>query len=283
MNEGMSLLVVGGTSLIASVITPGLWHNWEAVLNNRSAYILSHTLETMPPNYSDFAVWPFIGLLALTILFALLNRNQVEASHFVLLTGLATMSLLMARNIPLFAIAAAPILATWIGQIFDKLGFWIKLENAFADIDAGLYRFLWPPVIVIVAASFFVYHAAHTRAPIFRYDTKVFPVQAVDWIQSHPAEGDMFNDFNWGGYLLYRLWPNYRVFLDSQSDFYGEDFLRGYETIYTGENGWDARLNQYNVQWLIIPRGAGLARVASLSTDWQMVYQDSLAVIFERK
>ncbi|MCC6567827.1 MAG: hypothetical protein IT315_01170, partial [Anaerolineales bacterium] len=50
---GKNYLLIGLTSLAASIITPDLWHNWEAVLNNRSAFILNRTVETMPPNLLD--------------------------------------------------------------------------------------------------------------------------------------------------------------------------------------------------------------------------------------
>ena len=68
----------------------------------------------------------------------------------------------------------------------------------------------------------------------------------------------MFNDFNWGGYLLYRLWPNQRVFIDSQSDFYGEAFTRQYAAVLAGSDDWQGILNQYSVNWIIIPPGTGL-------------------------
>ncbi len=280
---GHTLLNIAGTSLIASMITPDLWHNWEAVLNNRSAYVLSHTAETMPPDFSWPNIWPFAGLLGLTIIVGILQMRKTNASHLFLLAGLALMSLAMARNIPFFLIAAAPILADWMGQTLGKFVYWLKLEQGFARIDEGLRGLIWPLLVGLAAVGWFAYHYVETKTPINRFSAQVFPVQAVDWLEGHPLEGYMFNDFNWGGYLLYRVWPNQRVFVDSQSDFYGEAFMREYTGIFTAAGSWDAELSQYNVGWIIVPRQVGLAQAARSSTDWQIAYEDQLTVIFVRR
>src|ERR1700690_1819498 len=114
--KGKEFLFIGMTSLIATGITPDLWHNWDAVLNNRSAYILERTAETLPPNFAIPNFWPFAVLLALAVVLFILNRKRIVLSHVFLLGGLTLSSLTIARNIPLAAIAAAPIMATWIRQ-----------------------------------------------------------------------------------------------------------------------------------------------------------------------
>ena len=104
MESGKKLFLAGIYSLPASILTPDLWHNWEAVLNNRSSFILTRTVETMPPNLSDPSVAPFVILLLLTVFFSLANWQSISAAHVFLLGGFAVLALMMTRNIPLFAI-----------------------------------------------------------------------------------------------------------------------------------------------------------------------------------
>ncbi|MFN8385544.1 MAG: hypothetical protein U0X92_03875 [Anaerolineales bacterium] len=87
--DRQKFLLIGLTSLAASIITPDLWHNWEAVLNNRSAFILNRTVETMPPNLLDPSNAPFVILLALAIFFSLVNWRSISAAHVFLLGDLA--------------------------------------------------------------------------------------------------------------------------------------------------------------------------------------------------
>lgn len=280
---GKQLLLIGGAALISTVITPDLWHNWNAVLNNNSAYILSRTIETLPPNFRLLNIWPFAGLLSLAVIFLAANSRRVNPSHLFLLAGLALMSLVVARNIPFFAIASAPILSDWIKQTSGGFKDWLKIENGFAKIDRTLRGFLWPMMIFMIGAGIFTYHYIETRNTINQFDAQTYPVQAADWMEMHPIQGNTFNDFNWGGYLLYRLWPGQRVFIDSQSDFYGEALTRLSEEILNGEQNWEAELAQYNVSRIVVPRDAGLAQAAGKNINWKIAYEDSAAIIFIRR
>ena len=277
------LLIVTSTSLAASMITPNLWGNWNAVLNNRSSYVLSRTVETMPVDLSDPHVWPFLALAGLALVLVLARRRQVAGSHVFLLGGLAVMSFAMTRNIPLFAIAAAPLCSQWLAQSLTKFVYWFKLEEGFGAIDRSLHGVLWSLLAITAAISFMVYYQDRTQSSLFSLSPPVFPVEAANWLEVHPPQGNMFNDFNWGGYLLFRSWPRQRVFIDSQSDFYGEPFIRQYAGILGGDENWEAELSQYHVDWIIVPPSAGLAEKARLSPNWTMEYEDPVAVIFERR
>ncbi len=280
---GRQLLIVTGTSLAASVITPNLWGNWSAVLNNRSSFVLSQTVETRPVNLSAPNVWPFLALVGLAVVLVLARRRQVAGSHVFLLSGMAIMSFAMIRNIPLFAIAAAPLCSQWLAQSLGKFVYWFKLEEGFGAIDRSLRGTLWSLLAITAAISFIVSYQNRTQSTLFTLSPQVFPVAAVNWLDAHPPQGNMFNDFNWGGYLLFRSWPRQRVFIDSQSDFYGEPFIRQYAGILGGDGNWEAELNQYHVDWIMVPPSAGLAEKARLSPSWMMEYEDPVAVIFERR
>jgi hypothetical protein len=281
--SGPRWLLTGIAALAATVVTPDSWHNWEAVLGNRSAYILNRTVETMPPDFAQPGVWPFAGLLCAAVILGLLNRRRAAAPHLILLAGLAGISLLMARNIPLFAIAAAPILASWAGESSAGVARWQAIEANILAIDSRLRGLVWPVLLTCLAALGLAGFQRIAGRTVFDFDPRLFPVGAVSWLQEHPPNGNMFNDFNWGGYLLYRQWPRARVYVDSQSDFYGEAFMRRYEQIYLGGTGWEEQLTEAQVGWIIVPPGTGLAQAAQASAQWQPAFQDSTAVIFVRK
>jgi hypothetical protein len=283
LNVGMKLIIIGGTSLISSILTPDLWRNWQGVFGNDSLFILSHTTETLPPNLVTVEILPFTVLLALAFVIFLLSWKQIPTSHLFLLIGFALMSLIMTRNIPFFAIAAAPVLAGYLSQPLSKMSFWRKAEEQIAMIDGILSGYVWPILISLLAIGTFSYYQSITKTPFNQFDPGTFPVQAVDWIEGHPLKGNMFNDLNWGGYILYRLWPGKQVFIDSQSDFYGEALIRQYAGVFTADGNWDGELKQDNVSWILVSPRTNLAMAASTAPDWQMAYKDSVAVIYVRK
>jgi hypothetical protein len=108
-------------------------------------------------------------------------------------------------------------------------------------------------------------------------------VQAVSWAETNPQNGHMFNEFDWGGYLLLNLWPNQQIFMDGHTHIYGEKLTREYEQVITQGKGWEVILNKYNVKWIIIRVNTSLAKALSSSTGWTPAYEDKTAIIFVRK
>ena len=279
---GRNLFLAGMYSLAASILTPDLWRSWEAVLNNRSTYILSRTAETMPPVLTDPTILPFTVLLLLTILLFSINWRILPPSHLFLLGGLGFISLLMARTIPLFAVAAVPILGELLQKSLARFNFWSHIEDRFAGFRTNERMSLIAFIPVLLAVMYFASYNRKNHLSIHEFSPQTFPVQAVDWLEENPQPGNMFNEFNWGGYLLYRLWPQQKVFLDSQSDFYGEPLMREYETIILAQGNWRILLEKYDVAWVIIPPGLPIAAELK-KEDWIPRYEDETTVILVKK
>ena len=92
----------------------------------------------------------------------------------------------------------------------------------------------------------------------------------------------MFNEFNWGGYLLHRLWSTQLVFMDSQTDFYGESLTREYSQMISAENGWKKKLEKYEIDWVIIPGSSLLAQALKTEPHWRTLYQDETTIIMRK-
>ena len=91
----------------------------------------------------------------------------------------------------------------------------------------------------------------------------------------------MFNPFDWGGYISFTLWPEYRVFIDSQGDVYGEAFIREYEQVITLKPGWQDVLDTYHVDWAMVPSRWPLANALAYD-GWDEIYADNTAIILRR-
>jgi hypothetical protein len=111
-------------------------------------------------------------------------------------------------------------------------------------------------------------------------DPGLFPVGAVQWLQINPQSGRMFNDFIWGGYIEWRLWPDQKGFMDSQSDLTGEA-TKKYLTVINLGDGWQTVLQQYDVQWVIIPVDSALGREL-VKDGWNILYKDPTAIILRQ-
>ena len=173
------------------------------------------------------------------------------------------------RHIRIVLHAALAVLEGYDGVLFVVV----------VEADRG---FVWPVAGTLAAIILFSYHYTHTQSAFNKFDERVFPVAAVNWLTSHPQSGNMFNEFNWGGYLLYRLWPEQLVFMDSQTDFYGEALTREYEQLVSTSKGWKDVFEKYNIEWIIIPSNSTLAQTLESEYHWQVLYQDNTAVILRK-
>lgn len=275
---GQRLLAVGALSLAASVITPDLWRNWAAVLNNRSSFILSRTVETTPLDLTTPTALPFVLILLLSVVLFLMHHRTVPASHVFLLGGLGVLALLTARTIPLFAIVSVPILSALARSSLRGQDLWTQMETRFSAFGREPRAHLLVVIVIVLTVAGFTKHYLAQGQTVFHFNPDVFPVRAIQWLQSNPQSGKMFNEFNWGGYILYRMWPEQQVFLDSQSDFYGESLMREYDQIVSARGNWESVLEKYQVNWAIIPADTPLGQ-GMIARGWKPAYRDQTTLI----
>ncbi len=156
-------------------------------------------------------------------------------------------------------------------------------ESRLRGLESGMRGRLWPAAAVLAAAALLASGVRLTPAPEGNtFSSRVFPVQAVDWALANPPGRRVFNYFPWGGYLLFRGWPEVTVFIDGQTDFYGEALTRQYETVIMLEDGWEQVLARYDVDWVILPPESRLVRQLRRDPLWTETFADGTAVILER-
>src|SRR5204863_4825809 len=86
----------------------------------------------------------------------------------------------------------------------------------------------------------------------------------------------------WGGYLIYRLHPAVMVVADDRHDLYGEEFFKSYLKMINLAPDWGEFLREHHVTRVLMPKRSALANILFESTSWNVVYQDDVALLFER-
>jgi hypothetical protein len=113
------------------------------------------------------------------------------------------------------------------------------------------------------------------------FSPTVFPVEMMSGAGSEQS-GRIFNEMEWGGYLLYE-YPEIPIFLDGHADFFGEDLVREYMAVRQGYPGWAEILDRYGVDWTLTRTAAPLNQLLELSSDWEPVSRDEVATLFRRR
>ncbi len=274
-STGLILGSAGMLSLIASLINPAGFRIWTTAIgyiNNK--YLTSHTVEYNPPNFNEPKFWVLLAFIIFSIYLVALNKQPTKTSHFLMLAGFGIMSLVSARNIHLYGVVGPfALVATISGSRIHLIT--KQFDDLIRKIEIPTKSYFWPiaVVVIFIFASTLEVFKDHNK-----FDPAMFPVDAVTWLKTNPQNGNMFNYFNWGGYLLLNLWPNNLVFIDGQTDVYGEAVTRQYEQVITMAPGWIDVLDQYQVKWIIIPAHFQNGK-ALTSLGWHQVYMDDTAVI----
>lgn len=106
---------------------------------------------------------------------------------------------------------------------------------------------------------------------------------AVDWIIQHHPAGNIFNSYGWGGYLIWRLYPEYHVYIDGRADVYGDLFINDYLRIEAGAPGWEAGLAHEDVRGVLLEPASLLVKELTQSLDWETAYSDEKSILFVHK
>jgi hypothetical protein len=124
-------------------------------------------------------------------------------------------------------------------------------------------------------------HAARVIQDQPQAEAKEFPVAATAFLKQHSLPAPVYNNYDWGGYLVARA-PEYRVFVDGRSDLYGDALLNETVRAYEARPGWHTILDRHSVRTVFVGADAPLAAVLRESNDWRDVFEDSQAAVFTR-
>lgn len=118
--------------------------------------------------------------------------------------------------------------------------------------------------------------------------TKNYPSKAADFIFKNKLPDNLFNIFNHGAYLIYRLYPNNHVFIDGRTELYSNKFFKDYLRIINADTSTiDGLLAEYNIQTILLsgnfPNLKKLTEYLIQNKKWVLVYLNDDGLIFVRQ
>ncbi len=284
---------VAVATLVAGAITPvggSLFVHVTGYLGKR--LLVDRTIEYMSPNFHDAAMLPFMLMLVATVAALAWSARRPGLTEGLVVLVFVAFALYAGRNIPLFAIIAAPVLASQIealpsvgGRVAEVIRAWARVRNSRIErMEQSLGGHVWPIAALIGATLVGVVQwQGGEPAPLGeRFDPRLQPVEAVAHLRTHPQTGNGFNELGWGGYVLHGLWPWQRVFIDGQTDFYGEPLVREYLQVVELRPGWQQILDKYSVRWVLYGSDSSLVQTLTATPGWRVEYRDTLATVLSR-
>jgi hypothetical protein len=119
------------------------------------------------------------------------------------------------------------------------------------------------------------------NASLERVVTARFPANACAFIRDHSLPGPIYNDMNWGGFLIWAL-PEQPVAIDNRTDLYGDQLLSRFYLVQQGFSDWRADPDLNAARVVLLSRRTPLAQRLARDEHFQLAYEDALAVVFTR-
>jgi hypothetical protein len=293
-----TLTWTGILSVVATLLNPYGFHLQAHIYEYLSNhFLMNHIDEFQSPNFHYVAQKCFAALLLLTLIALASKKSRVQASQLLVLLFAVYSGLYAARNIPVSSLLLVAIIAPWISDEMARLtesrsnvirSGSVRAKEFLArmkSIELGLRGHLWP-VVTIVLTCWIAAHAGKLgsdTAMDAHFDAKRFPMAAVDYLETHDVRGGpLLSPDSWGGYLIYRFYPQEKVILDDRHDLYGEEFLKSYLKLLHAEPGWEEFLLQHPANCAIVPKDSALANLFTGMPGWHKIYSDDVALAFVR-
>jgi hypothetical protein len=275
-----ALTSVGLLSALASLVNPYGWKLHAHVfsyLSNR--FLVDHIEEFQSPNFHGIAQKCFLVLLLGSIAVLIARGRRLPLSHILVVLFAVYAGLYASRNIPISAI----LLGIVIGPLLPSIGFRESFSQRMLAVEAEMRGHLWilTGIVLTFAVAANGGRIGSTQWMGAHFDPRRMPVQAVDYLRSQDVAAPILAPDFWGGYLIYRLYPQAQVVVDDRHDLYGEQFLQSYLKFLHAEEGWGEFLRAHSAGYIVLPRKSPLATVLRQSPGWKKTYADDVAVVFQ--
>ena len=272
------LWTVALLSVAASFFNPNHWRIFEVMLLYRQSALTHVLVEWRPPGLWQ-PPYMFDLLLYAAALTLILAWRRVRLSDWLLAAAFGAAALTAFRNVMLFAFLAPVLIAAY---------FTFKRSLPARTGIAVLALTMAGIGIAIVRGPFFQLRAAEWQ----------FPAGAAQFLKANHITAPLFNTHEEGGYLIWRLGPDQRVFIDGRS--LNESVYQDYRRIlynrgadpYAISGPRAETLARYGVGAILVndflyssgrlyPLASALMN--SQDGEWKLVYQDAQWMVFLRQ
>lgn len=266
--------------------------------------VADYITEWWSPNLHKQAMRPFevllLGTFAASAMAGRLPGRVPRHGYgdLLILLAMGHAALITQRNTAPFAIAAAPVLAESLAALWQAgvaaedsaLARWVHGQPISATLS---WLRSWPGTRIWAAAGAVAALVMGVRLQIpkvapsrwFEYGIgyHTFPLQAAARMKRGEWPGALYNDYVYGGYLIWELYPERPVFIDGRAEVYYP--TRAFDdemTIHYASPGWEEALDRRGVQVVLTDKAGSLASVLSYSPRWTRAFDGEVEVVFTR-
>ncbi len=259
----------------AGLLTPN--HVYELIypfqiLLRRDLY--QYNYEWFPPDIHKLYALPFYGLVFVFLLSCAFRPRRFREGEIFFVFPFLLLSLLSLRNMPLFALAVSPYIARRLQT---------APETKISSRKSGMI--LLAILLIVTFRTYYVeYVPLHQRTLSPSVMAAQVPVNAVAFIKENKLPGPLFAEPDWGGYAIFKLYPDYKVGVDTRFDtVYDKNYLVRVIQSFSGAPGWETVFQETKTNLILMDAIATpLKEEVYASDNYKLIYYDGQSVLFMR-
>ncbi len=208
-----------------------------------------------------------LATMAAAIVLQLVRQRRWRLHEVLFLLIGTYAALTYSRFLFLAAILIVPLLAKDLSQ-------WMPYH---ADRDKP-----WLNAAIMVGAMVAVVLLFPSNRKLNEHSANIYPDDAtLAYLQNFHPRGNVFNDYLWGGYLVWNV-RQVPVFIDSRVDVFERNgVLADYLHAIRIEDSLQV-LDKYSIQYVLFENHRPLTYLLQHTPGWKVDYQDKTAILFER-
>ncbi len=236
--------------------------------------------EWFSPDFHDPTYVPLLLMLLALIAGLALSPRRPRLRNLLLVLATIPAALRSMRHVPILVLVIVPVLTEMALAWLQQRGVLRWSSKAHLGLAARTLVFN-----LIVLLTFIVFTVVRIREVVGHQaetEAQHFPTAAAAFLQREHPPSPMMNHYNWGGYFIWKLYPQYRVFLDGRADVYGDALMTEFASCYYLKDDWRKSLEAWGIRTVVLPPDAPLITALRTSPKWRQIYGDSEAVILTR-
>jgi len=142
---------------------------------------------------------------------------------------------------------------------------------------------LWITAFALLSFSFVLY----TQHSNLNFDSGPrafhYPEESITFTLNNKLSGPLFNNYGDGGYLIWHLYPQHRLFIDGRTpNLYDNNFYWYYRSL-NNDNIFEKISGTYQFNLALLPNGSQLANKLSDNDEWALVFFDNASQVLTRR
>lgn len=232
-------------------------------------------------------IFSFLAVTSALFFFLLLTIKQSTMIMWSLSIVFTLAACIAIRNFPLFVFATF-IPFTFHADLFFK-ALRKNLKNKTPFFTNHRVLFLW---LIFFLLFFLLIFRIYLVVNKYQISTKeaIGANRGVDFFLKHQLKGPIFNNFDIGSYLIYRLYPGERVFVDGRPEAYPASFFKNtYIPMQENPSMFEKQDARYRFNTIFFshtdqtPWAQTFISFIVKNPQWKIIYLDDFVIILVKK